>query len=183
MNPKTHSPGCPDTTMQMFPVLYEELRAQAVRFMSAERDNHTLQATALVNEAYLRLVKQRKVEWQTDGQFLSVASQIMRRILVDHARVQQTQKRGGDRHRLTFDEDTSPGKEDGSIDLLDLEAALVRLAELDERHCRIVELRYFAGLTIDQVAEVLEVAPRTVDAEWALAKAWLRTQLAPEAPR
>ena len=166
-----------DTTEQMFPVLYQELRAVAHRLMFGERGSHTLQTTALVNEAYLRLVKQRKTEWQTDSQFLSVASRIMRRILVDHARVQQSQERGGDENRLLFCEDTSLGGEEQTIDILDLEKALQKLADLDERHCRIVEMRFFAGLTINQTATVLGVAPRTVDAEWAMAKSWLRSQL------
>jgi len=177
MTLNTSRSGDHDTTEQMFPVLYQELRAVAHRFMSGERGSHTLQATALVNEAYLRLVKQRKIEWQTDSQLLSVASQIMRRILVDHARAQQTQKRGGDQNHLLLCEDTSLGEEEQPIDILDLEEALQKLADLDERHCRIVELRFFAGLTINQTATVLGVAPRTVDAEWALAKSWLRSQL------
>jgi len=168
----------PPGTQELFSQAYRELRRLAHRFMQRERVSHTLQTTALVNEAYLSLAGQRGSHWRSRGHFLRFAAQVMRRILVDHAKARTTQKRGGGAPRLSFDEGLCLSTPDGeAVDLLALDEALGRLAELDERHALVVELRFFGGLTIDEIAGVLGVSPRTVDGDWALARSWLRVQL------
>jgi RNA polymerase sigma-70 factor, ECF subfamily len=161
---------------ELVPLLYTELRRLASHYLRRERVGHTLQATALVNEAYLRLADQRDVEWKNRGHFFGVAAQLMRRILVDHARRHQASKRGGPAQKLSLDEAlaVSRGRES---QLVELDAALTRLAALDPQQCRIVELRYFAGMTIEEIAPVLGISPRTVKREWAMAKAWLGREL------
>lgn len=156
--------------------LYAELRALAASCLQRERSGHTLQATALVHEAFLRLVDQRQIDWRNRAHVLALAAQSIRRILVDHARGKKSDKRGGRRLRLTLDENLSFLK-DSQVDLLDLEEALKRLAELDERQCRVVELRFFGGLRVDEAAGVLGVSPRTVEDDWHMARAWLRREL------
>ncbi|HMP38409.1 MAG TPA: sigma-70 family RNA polymerase sigma factor [Phycisphaerales bacterium] len=165
---------------RLLEVVYEELRRLAQVHLRGERADHTLAATALVHEAYVRLVDQREVAWQDRAHFFAAASRIIRRILVDHARARHALKRGGrragDAGRIELDALESP--EDG-IDVIELEDALTRLAEIDERQARIVELRYFGGLTIDQIAEVLDLGARTVDRDWRCARTWLYEALRP----
>jgi RNA polymerase sigma factor (TIGR02999 family) len=158
--------------------VYDELRRQAERAMRREGGEHTLQATALVHESYLRLVDQRRVEWRNRAHFFAIASTVMRRILVDHARARLTVKRGGGVVPLSLS-GAERGGEHGTddVDLLALHAALERLAALDAEQARLVELRYFGGLTIGETAEALGVSPATVKREWALARAWLRREL------
>jgi RNA polymerase sigma factor (TIGR02999 family) len=157
---------------QMLPVVYQELHRLAVHYLGREGTGHTLQPTALVHEAYLRLVDQRRVDWRNRAQFLGVAASMMRRILVNHARDRAAQKRGGRREQVTLSLVESPsGRPD--VELIALEDALERLSELDPRKGRVVELKFFGGLTIEEIAEVLQVSGATVEREWAFARAWL----------
>ena len=161
--------------------VYTELHHQASRAMRRESGDHTLQTTALVHEAYLRLIDQRRVEWRNRAHFFGVAAQLMRRILVDHARRRSAGKRGNRARHLTLDEADGVAVDstgDGGIDVLGLDDALQRLATLDQGQARIVELRYFGGLTIEDTAVALDVSPATVKREWAIARAWLRRELA-----
>ena len=146
---------------KLFPAVYEELRRQARRHLRAERANHTLQATALVNEAYIKLVDQRQARWQNRAQFFGIAAQAMRRILVDHARSRHAAKRGGSAIQLPLEE-AHDVAEASDVDLMDLDEALTRLAALDPQQGRIVELRYFSGMSIEETAEVLGISPATV---------------------
>ena len=164
---------------QLLRVIYAELRRQAGRAMRREGVAHTLQATALVNEAYLRLVDQRRVEWRNRAHFFGVAAQLMRRILVDHARKRLAEKRGSGVSMLSLG-DVAAREEQGieaDIDVLALHEALDKLAALDPDQARLVELRYFSGLTIEETAEALQIAPATVKREWASARAWLKREL------
>jgi RNA polymerase sigma-70 factor (ECF subfamily) len=163
---------------RLMPLLYEELHAQAQRYLSREARDHTLQPTALVHEAYLKLVDQSRVQWQGRSHFLAVGAQIMRRVLVDHARGRKRLKRGGDRERIALDEGLALSV-NRDEDLLAVDEALKKLADLDPRQARIVELRFFAGMTVAEVAEVLDVSKRTVEAEWTAVRAWLRRELDP----
>ena len=157
---------------QMLPVVYEELHRLAAHYLSREATGHTLQPTALVHEAYLRLVDQRRVDWRNRAQFLGVAASMMRRILVNHARDRAARKRGGNPERVSLSLVESPsGRPD--VELIALEDALQRLTALDERKSRVVELKFFGGLTIDEIAEVLGISAATVEREWAFARAWL----------
>lgn len=162
----------------LFPVVYNELRKIARAHLRRERADHTLQPTALVNEAYLRLVDQERVEWQGRAHFFGIASQMMRRILVDYARRKNAARRGAGAHKVTFDEAFVAGQSD-TVDLVLLDDALQRLAEIDPDQERMVELRFFGGLTIEETAEVLEISPATVKREWATARAWLYRELSP----
>lgn len=162
------------------PAVYAELHRQAERAMGREDAQHTLQATALVHEAYLRLVDQRRVKWQNRAQFFGVAAQVMRRILVDHARRHHAAKRGGGIQEITLhgdDADVAAPRTDDAVDVLALNTALEGLAALDPKQARLVELRYFGGLSIEETAESLGVSPATVKREWATARAWLRREL------
>jgi RNA polymerase sigma factor (TIGR02999 family) len=161
------------------PLVYEELRSMARRYFRRERPGHTLQSTALVHEAYLRLVDQASVHWQNRAHFFGVAAQIIRRILVEHARTHGRIKRGGGVYKLTLDEARVSVQATGSpdMDLLLLDAALQELAAIDERQSRLIELRYFAGLSIEEAAEALHLSPATVKRDWNFAKAWLRRRL------
>jgi RNA polymerase sigma factor (TIGR02999 family) len=147
--------------------------------MAGERAGHSLQATALVNEAYLRLVDAKRVNWQNRAHFLSVAAQLMRRILVDHARSKSYLKRGGDAERVTLDEASVAGVGPGR-DLVALDDALTELAKTDPRKCRVVELRFFGGLTVEETAAVLDVSVETVMRDWKAARAWLLRAMQPE---
>jgi RNA polymerase sigma factor (TIGR02999 family) len=164
---------------ELIPAVESELHRIASRHMRKERPGHTLQTTALVNEAYLRLVDQTNVQWQDRAQFFGIAAHIMRQILIDRARGAQREKRGGSLERIPFDEVLvfSPAK---SALLVALDEALDRLADVDARKARIVELRYFGGLTAEEIAEVLQVHPNTVLRDWTLAKAWLKRELEPQ---
>jgi RNA polymerase sigma factor (TIGR02999 family) len=160
---------------RLLPLVYEELRSQASRQLAHERRDHTLQVTALVNEAYLRLAGQDRGAWAGRSQFLIVAATIMRRVLVDHARRQAAEKRPPAEQRLCIDEIDLPV--DDGIDLLALDSAMERLAEIDPRQGRIIELRYFAGLNIEQVAATLDLSVSTVTRDWRMARAWLQREL------
>jgi RNA polymerase sigma factor (TIGR02999 family) len=166
----------PEAPARLMPLVYEELRQLARQYLQRERPDHTLQATGLVHEAYLRLVDQRTATWQNRAHFFGVAAQIMRRILVDYARSHRAEKRGGGWDKLVFDEALAASVE-RSIDLVALDDALKDLLALDPRQSQIVELRFFGGLTNEEVGEVLDVSPRTVKREWRIAKAWLRREI------
>jgi RNA polymerase sigma factor (TIGR02999 family) len=168
--------GRRDAMEDLVPLVYDELRRIAGRHMRRESEGHTLQPTALVNEAYMKLVDQTSADWQGRTHFLAVASGAMRRILIDHARGRLRQKRGAELRRVDIEEVLErEGASDA--DLVDLHDALERLAALDERQARVVELRFFGGLSVDEVAATLEVSKRTVEGEWTHAKAWLRREL------
>ncbi|MEO6525330.1 MAG: sigma-70 family RNA polymerase sigma factor [Gemmatimonadaceae bacterium] len=163
---------------RLLPAIYDELHRQAARAMRREDGAHTLQATALVHEAYLRLVDQRRVEWRSRAHFFGVAAQMMRRVLVDHARTRLAAKRGGALQRVTLrDVGAGDSAVDDELDVLALHDALERLAAFDPDQARLVELRYFGGLGIEDTAEALGVSPATVKREWAVARAWLRREL------
>jgi len=166
---------------ELMPVVHAELRRRAGHYLRRERQNHTLQPTALVNEAFMKLVEQRSVRWQNRAHFFAVASQAMRRILVDHARTHRRIKRGGSAPQVTLDEAMIVA-ESRSIDLLALDEALERLTALDERQARVVELRFFGGLSVEETAEVLKISPATIKREWSMAKAWLHAELNAKAP-
>jgi RNA polymerase sigma factor (TIGR02999 family) len=169
--------GRQDALDQLTPLVYEGLRQVASRQIRRESAGHSLQATALVHETYLRLVDQRQVSWQNRVHFYGVAAAIMRRVLVDHARAQGADKRGGGWQRVTLVEDELPPAESSEVDVLALHNALNQLAAFDPRQERIVELRYFGGLTIDETAEAMGISRATVVREWTIAKAWLRANL------
>ena len=158
---------------QLMPLVYSELHRLAHRHIKRERPGHTLQTSALLNEAFMRLVDQRDVTWKSRTHFFAIAAQMMRRILVDYARSRRYTKRGGDAHQVTFDEDLIVSRQ-RSADILDLHDALNELATIDERKSKVVELKFFGGLSIDETAEVLGVSPGTVMRDWTLSKAWLR---------
>ena len=162
---------------QMLPLVYDELHRQAHRYLRRERANHTLQTTALINEAYLKLVDQRVVQWQNRAHFFGIAAQAMRRILVDYAKHRNREKRGGAAADLPLDEAMLIAATGQNIDLLALDAALTRLAAIDEQQARVVELKYFSGLSIEETAEVVGVSPATVKRDWQMAKAWLRHEM------
>ncbi len=161
---------------RLMPLVYEELRRLARHYMRGERVGHTLQATALVDEAYIRLIDYKKMQWQTRAHFFAVAAQLMRRILVDHARGRNYAKRGGVQQKLSLSKaDRFANQPD--VDLVALDDALKTLAEMNEQQSRIVELRFFGGLTIEETAEVLEISHATVERDWAVARAWLRREI------
>jgi RNA polymerase sigma factor (TIGR02999 family) len=161
----------------LLPLVYAELHRQASRYLRRERAGHTLQTTALIHEAYLKLIDQREVNWQNRAHFFGIAAQAMRRILVDYAKTRHREKRGGVAENLPLEEAALVVSEERSIDLVALDEALTRLAKFDERQARIVELRYFSGLTIEETAEVLRISPATVKSDWNVAKAWLRYEI------
>ncbi|MFN0085746.1 MAG: sigma-70 family RNA polymerase sigma factor [Blastocatellia bacterium] len=161
---------------QLMPLVYDELRMIARRYLGREHAGHTLQPTALVNEAYLRLVDQQHIDWQNRAHFFAISARIMRHLLVDHARARQYAKRGGGAVQVSLAEDVASTPEQ-SIDLVALDQALTRLAGFDDRKNRIVELRFFGGLSADETAEVLGVSEITVKREWLKAKAWLFHEL------
>ncbi len=156
--------------------LYSELRRLACYYLEQERPGHTLQATALVHEAYLRLVEQREVRWQSRTQVMGIAAQMMRRILLDYSRGHESAKRGGNVQRV-FLEETSLVSKERATDVIALDDALNQLAQVDAQHARVVELRFFGGLSIEETAEVLAVSPATVKRNWNVAKAWLAREL------
>jgi RNA polymerase sigma factor (TIGR02999 family) len=172
------SAGQEDAAERLIPLIYAELHEIAERQMRRERTDHTLQPTALVHEAFLRLVGNQHASWQNRQQFLGVAAQAMRRILVDHARRQKAQKRGSGGEKIELDEALiASGGDSPSIDLEALDGALTRLAELDPRHARMVELRFFGGLSVEETAEILGISPATVKRDWQFAKAWLKKEI------
>ncbi len=175
---KEWSDGKAEVLDDLMPLVYEELRRQASRFLRKERAGHTLQTTALIHEAYLKLIDQKSVAWQNRAHFFAIASVAMRRILVDHAKAKHREKRGGIAEDLPLDEAFQISANEKSIDLIALDEALNRLAEFDRRQAKVVELRYFSGLSIDETAEVLGVSNATVRLDWNMAKAWLRKEIA-----
>lgn len=167
---------------ELMPVVYDELHRLAQRYMAHERPGHTLQTTALVNEAYLRLADSAQPSWQNRAQFFAVCAQVMRRILVDWARTRQAKKRGGEIRSLVLDEALAVGETPGA-DLVALDDALKALAAVDPRKTQVVELRFFGGLSVEETAEVLKVSADTVMRDWRLAKSWLRRELGQEKSR
>ncbi len=164
---------------RLFPALYDAFRDLAARYLKGERAGHTLSPTALVHEAYLKLVDQTRVNWQGKTHFFAVGAQVMRRILVDHARTKRRLKRGGGRARIELDENValSPDRDE---DLLAVDEALTKLARVDPRQAAIVELRFFGGLSVAEVAQVLGLSKRTIEGEWTSVRAWLRRELSGE---
>ncbi len=168
--------GDDEARERLIPLVHQELHQIARRCMAGERVGHSLQATALVNEAYVRLVDGKAVEWQDRAHFLAVSARVMRRILVDHARARHAQKRGGERVRVTFD-DALVVTDEPCQNFIALDDALEALAKFDERKSRVVELRFFGGLSVEETASVLNVSPDTVMRDWRLAKAWLQEEM------
>ncbi len=163
----------------LFEAVYAELRRVARSYLDNERPDHTLQATALVNEAYVRLFGQESISWQNRGHFFSVAAHVMRNILIDHARQYRSEKRGAGARKLSLDEAVSFCSE-RDVDLVKLDDALRTLETLDPRHVKIVEMRFFGGLSIEEIAEVLQISTATVSREWLKAKLWLHSQIVPD---
>ena len=169
--------GNQDMLDKLVPVLYDELRRLAAYYLRQERSNHTLQATALVHEAYLRLVDQREVEWKNRNHFFGVAAQLMRRILLDYARKHEAVKRGGGFVPKISLDDAVILCEDNAAELVGLDRLLTRLTSVDPQQGRVVELRFFGGLSVEETAELMEISPATVKRDWAMAKAWLAREL------
>jgi RNA polymerase sigma-70 factor, ECF subfamily len=161
---------------QLLPIVYQELRRIAGNYLRRENPGHTLQPTALVHEAWLRLIDQTRVNWRNRAQFFGVAAQLMRRILVDHAKTKHREKRGGDAVKFSLDDVINLSQE-RAADLLALDDALDGLARIDGRKSRVVELRYFGGFSVEETAQILEVSPETVMRDWKMAKAWLYQQI------
>jgi RNA polymerase sigma factor (TIGR02999 family) len=175
---KACSGGNREALNKLMPLVYQELHRQAHLYLNRERSNHTLQTTALVHEAYLRLIEQRFVDWQNRAHFFGMAANMMRRILVNYAVHRHRAKRGGANENLPLEEALCVAADKHDVDLLELDRALNDLERLDDRQAKIVELRYFSGLSIEETAEVLSVSPATVKRDWSMAKAWLRSELA-----
>lgn len=161
----------------LLPCVYNELRRLAAAHLRRERPNHTLQTTALVHEAYMKLAGQRNVEWKNRGHFFAVAAQAMRRVLVDHAKARHRQKRGGPAEDLSIEDMLIAAADESNVDLIALDEALTRLAGVDRQQVRIVELRYFTGLSLEETAEALEISKATVARDWQMAKAWLHREM------
>jgi RNA polymerase sigma factor (TIGR02999 family) len=168
--------GDQEAVNALLPLVYDQLRTLAQRQLREERAGHTLQTTALVHEAYLHLVGHNSFQWKDRGHFLAIASRAMRQVLVNHAIGKRAQKRGGQHERVDLDEALEVF-ERRSIDLISLDEALKRLASIDQDQARLVELRFFGGLTIEEVSEVMQVPVRTLEREWAMARAWLRREI------
>ena len=162
----------------ILPLIYDELRRQAANCFRRERKDHTLQTTALINEAYLKLADEKHIKWESRAHFFAIAARVMRQILVDYARMKRRSKRGGDAETVRL-EDTILAAGDGrkAVDLIALDEALTRLAEIDEQQARVVELRYFADLSLEETAEALHISRASVAREWNTAKLWLRREL------
>ena len=168
--------GDKESLDQLMPIVYDELRRQAARYLRRERPGNTLQTTALIHEAYVRLVDQRNVQWQNRAHFFGIAAQLMRRILVDHARTKKRAKRGGSDIRVSLGDATASVKGQ-DLDVVALDEALERLAQIDAQQSRVVELRFFSGLTVEETAEVMGISNATVKRDWSMAKAWLHREL------
>lgn len=166
----------------LLPLVYDELKAIAAQKLRGERRDHTLQPTALVHEAFLRMVDQTRVQWQGRAHFCAVAASMMRRILVDHARAKAAEKRGAGRRELPLLETIGLAKERNPVDIVALDDLLAELARLNERHARVVELRFFGGLNVEETAHTLGVSPATVKNDWRAARAWLLAQLSNDTP-
>ena len=173
------SKGSQDAFKQLYPLVYEELRRLAHRYMTKERRGHTLQTTAVVHEAYLRLIDQKHVQWQNRAHFFAIASQMMRRILITHAQSHAYAKRGGGALKVSLDEAAVLSQERAS-DLIALDEALKGLTAIDPRRSQVVELRFFGGLSNEEIAEVLNISTNTVTRDWSVAKAWLHREMSKE---
>jgi RNA polymerase sigma factor (TIGR02999 family) len=173
---KEWSDGDRQALDKLTPLVYEELRQQAARYLRRERPGHTLQTTALIHEAYLRLIDAKDVHWQSRAHFFAIAANLMRRILVEHARRRDADKRGGSHVRIQLDEALAVANET-DVDLLAIDEALDRLAAIDPQQARVVELRFFSGLTVEETAAALGVSPKTVKRDWSVARAWLRREI------
>jgi len=171
------SDGSQEALDNLLPLVYDELHRQAASFLRKERPGHTLQTTALINEAYLKLIDRRDVNWQSRTHFFAVAAQAMRRILVDYAKAKYREKRGGDNVKLSLEEATLIAAEEKGVDLIALDEALNKLTKLDEQQARVVELRYFSGLSLEETAEALHISRATVARDWEAARAWLHREL------
>ena len=171
------SEGKQEALEELMPLVYAELHKQAARFLRRERADHTLQTTALIHEAYIKLVDQREVNWKNRDHFFAMAASMMRRILVDHARTKKRGKRGGEAVKIPLDEAAIVINNEKNIDIIALDEALNRLAEIDEQQARIVELRYFSGLSLEATAAALKISRSTAAEDWAVAKAWLHREL------
>jgi RNA polymerase sigma factor (TIGR02999 family) len=172
----SYSRGDKESLDKLMPIVYDELRRQAARYLRRELPGHTLQTTALIHEAYVRLVDQRNVQWQNRAHFFGIAAQMMRRILVDHARTKKRAKRGGSHIKVSLD-DANIAVRSQDLDVVAVDEALSRLAKIDEQQSRVVELRFFSGLTVEETAEVIHISPATVKRDWSMAKAWLHREL------
>jgi RNA polymerase sigma factor (TIGR02999 family) len=170
--------GNKEVVNQILPHIYDELRKLASSYLRRERSNHTLQPTALVHEAYMKLIDQNRVQWQNRAHFFGIAAQVMRRILMDHARKHTADKRGGEFEKLPIEEEILIVSQDKSSELLALDEALEELSKIDPDKAKIVELRYFGGLSIEETAEVMGVSVPTINRHWKMAKAWLYSQVA-----
>ena len=171
------SDGKQEAFDNLIPLVYDELHRQAARFLRKERQNHTLQTTALIHEAYLKLIDRRDVNWESRTHFFAVAAQAMRRILVDYAKAKHREKRGGDNIKLSLEETTLVAAKEQSLDLVALDEALNKLAKFDEQQARVVELRYFSGLSLEETAEALHISRATAARDWEAARAWLHREL------
>jgi len=171
------SDGKPEVLDKLLPLVYTELHRQAANFLRKERPGHTLQTTALINEAYLKLIDRRDINWESRTHFFAVAAQSMRRILVDYARAKHREKRGGDNIKLSLEEATLVAVKEKGVDLIALDEALNKLNLLDEQQARVVELRYFSGLSLEETAEALHISRATVARDWEAARAWLHREL------
>ena len=171
------SGGKQEALDNLLPLVYDELHRQAANFLRKERLGHTLQTTALINEAYLKLIDRQDVNWESRTHFFAVAAQAMRRILVDYARAKHREKRGGDNVKLSLEDATLVAAKEKGIDLIALDEALNKLAKFDAQQARVVELRYFSGLSLEETAEALHVSRATVARDWEAARAWLHREL------
>lgn len=171
------SDGKRESLDELLPLVYNELHKQARRYLRKERANHTLQTTALIHEAYLKLIDQHSVEWQSRTHFFAISAQMMRRILVDHARTKHRNKRGGDDVKLPLEEAMLVVVDEKDVDLIALDEVLTRLEAVDEQQARVVELRHFSGLSLEETAEALKISRATAARDWAMAKAWLHREL------
>ena len=172
------SSGKQEAIDELMPLVYEELHRQAAQYLRRERSNHTLQTTALINEAYLKLIDQRDVNWESRTHFFAISAQAMRRILVDYAKTKNREKRGGAAENLPLEEALQvQAKEENKVDLIALDEALTKLAEIDEQQARVVELRYFGDLSLEETAEALHISRATAARDWSVAKAWLLREL------
>ena len=171
------SDGNREALEMLLPLVYDELHRQAARFLRRERAGHTLQTTALINEAYLKLIDQHEVKWQNRAHFFGIAAQAMRRILVDYAKTRHREKRGGADENLPLEEAMFAVSAEPNVDLVELDEVLTRLAKFDERQANIVELRYFGGMSVEETAEVLHISTATVKSDWRTAKAWLHREI------
>lgn len=171
------SDGKQEALDNLMPLVYDELHRQASRYLRKERQGHTLQTTALINEAYLKLIDQRNVNWESRTHFYAIAAQAMRRILVDYAKATHRKKRGGNDVKLPLEEAMLVAADENPVDLIALDEALNKLAERDKQQARVVELRYFSGLSLEETAEAMHISRATVASDWSMAKVWLYREL------